>query len=435
MTKLRFFGYWAAFVGATGGFLQNYAISAIAGALLFIEKEFSLSPEKEGLAASIILLGALVGSLFAGSLADRYGRRTALCVASLIFLGSSLPFLFVTHFSVFILLRFLSGLAAGITSIICPLYLAEIAPSSLRGAFVTAFQFFITLGMVVAYVVNFAAAESGHWRFMLFFTAIPAALQASALFFVPESPRWLVGIGKVDQGAAVLQSLHAEDDLSFREKKPLAKSDWRELLSPALRKALFIGASLVLLQQGCGITAIAYFTPKLIQRAGFSEIKAAIGITLALGITNSLITLLSLFLIDRLGRRTLLLWSQGGVALSLSLFTATFFVPGRPVLAVLTLVAFLIAFALGLGSIPWVLISEIYPLRIRARAIGIMLFLSWLSCFLIVFAFPRFLAFLGPAWTFTLYTAIACFGWGLFYRIIPETKGKTFEEIETALYR
>ncbi len=435
MAKCTPLGIWAGFVASLSGFLQSYAACAIAGALLFISTEFTLTPGQAGLTASIILLGALLGSISTGYCADRFGRRSVLLFSAVLFVASNVPIPFISSFPLLLFLRFATGIAAGITSLSCPLYLAEIAPPSKRGAFVASFQLAITLGTLVAYGLNLGFAESGNWRFMLFFTAVPAAFQAIALFFIPESPKWLFGSGQTEKGVVVLQSLHSGDAFPPRENEELAASSWKNLFIPLFRKGLFLGISLVVLQQWSGINAIIYFSPSIFQAAGFADAKSAIMLTFVLGIVNFIATLLSLFLIDRLGRRTLLLISQAGTALSLLFFTFTYVLQVHSFLAILALISYLFAYAIGLGPIPWVLVSEIYPLAIRAHAIAVMTFLNWLSNFLVVFTFPHFLASWGSASIFAIYTAIAIGAFWLFLRITPETKGKSFEEIEMSLYR
>lgn len=426
---------WSGFVASISGFLQSYAASVIAGALLFITKEFHLTPAQEGLAASMILLGALCGSLSTGYLADRFGRRAVLFFSAVTFVASNLPIFFISSFSTLLFLRFLTGIAAGMTSLSCPLYLAEIAPPSKRGAFVGSFQLSVTLGIVAAYLINLEFADTANWRLMLACTAFPAVFQIVALFFIPESPKWLFGAGLLKKGIATQEALHSEDDFPPREQKELAASSWKTMFFPVFHKGLLIGISLVVLQQWCGINAIIYFAPKIFQNAGFADAKSAIAVSLGLGVINFLATVISLFLIDRLGRRTLLLFSQGGAGLGLLFFTLTFVLPGLSFLAPFALLFFLSTYAVGLGPLPWVLVSEIYPLAIRAHAIAVMTFLSWISNFLVVFTFPRFLSSWGPSWIFASYSAISLVSFWLFFRIIPETKGKSFEEIELLLYR
>ncbi len=435
MNKVRLRGYLAAFTAAIGGFLQSYSLCCIAGALLFIGQEFPLTPNQEGFAASIIILGALGGSLFAGSLADRLGRRKMIFISSIVFVISNIPILFVPSFTWFLTFRFFSGIAIGITAMVIPLYLAEISPPKYRGAFVATFQLAVTLGSLIAYLVNLSFAGSENWRFMLFFTSIFASIQFFLLFFIPETPKWLMASGQTKKAIEVQMSLHSSTALPHdpKEKK---MGGWKLLLQPIYRKGLFIGLCLMIVQQWVGINAIVYFAPKIFEQAGFNTPKSAIMVTFGLGCVNFMATLFSLFLIDRPGRRILLLISQAGVAITLicfSLFLA--FDSDYHILIVIFSVLYLTAFAIGLGPIPWVLVSEIFPLAIRAHAIALMVFISWINTFLVVYSFPRFLASLGAAGSFTIYTIFTILTFFLLLKIVPETKGKTLEEIETALYK
>ncbi len=364
---------------------------------------------QEGLAAGMILLGALIGSPVASTLADRYGRRKALMIAAFLYIVCNLPFLFLSHFSLFLLCRFATGIAVGITSLTVPLYLAEIAPPSRRGAFVSLFQLAVTMGTMGAYFVNWMFASSGNWRAMFLCTIIPAFLQGVCLFFIPESA-----------------------PPCLREEKA---SSWQTLFSPLFRKGLWIGALLVLFQQWGGINAIIYFTPLIFQEAGLASVSQGITITLGFGAANVLATLFALFFIDRAGRRLLLLVSQAGAFVSLVALSCSFVLPDGSFLAPWALVSFMVFFAIGLGPIPWVLISEIYPLKIRAKAIGAMTFICWLSNFIVVATFPSWLDSWGFAQIFGFYAFVGALAFFCFWRSVPETKGKTLEEIEFFLYR
>lgn len=385
--------YWAAFVASLGGFLQSYVTCAIAGSLAFIAGEFSLNAFHQGHLASIILFGALVGSCFAGFLADRLGRRRSLQSAAFLFFASSVGMFFSTSFSLLLLYRFVAGIATGISAILVPLYLVEIAPNSKRGAFVTVFQFAVTVGTLAAYLVNLAFEGSGHWRAMLGFGAPIALFQFLALFVFPESPVWLSGTEKPSGNLKAFLPL------------------------------LFVGFLLSVFQQLSGINAVIYFSPKIFAEGGLARPMLS---TLLVGVINILATFGSLLLIDRWGRRKLLLLSQGGVLLSLLIIILAFatessFVDLLAVGGVLTYVA---SYSLGMGPVTWVLISEIYPFEIRAKAMAVMTFLSWLTNYLIVLTFPPLLAGWGSTITFSLYFLFGVLGFFLFFRFVPETKNE-----------
>ncbi len=403
---------WTVFVAVLGGFLQSYVTCAIAGALCFICGEFCLSPWQEGIVASVILLGALVGSALSGSLADWLGRRTSLIFAAAIYFLTAIAVFLVSSFSGLLFLRFATGIGAGMTSILVPLYLAENAPPHQRGAIVASFQLSVTLGTLVAYLANLGLSHTESWRLMFALAAIPALFQLCALPFMPESP-------------CFTKKMSAKDS-----------PQWKTLLNPTFRYVLGIGIALCILQQFCGINGVIYFTPKIFAEAGFSSHQNALLPTLLIGIVNVFSTLLALFLIDKAGRRKLLLLSQAGLiaALFLLAFGLAFQFASLSLLSVLALIVYIAFFSIGLGPVTWVLISEIYPLSIRAKAIAVMTFLSWSSNALVVLTFPSLIS-IGIAFTFFLYAFISLFAFLLFYRIIPETKNKSLEELEKTLYR
>lgn len=400
----------AALIACIGGFLQSYVTCIIAGALLFIAKEFHLTPLQEGTGVGVILLGALVGSLGTGYLADRLGRRKSILLSALLYCLGSGAILFVFSFFWFLFFRFLTGLAVGMTSLLLPLYLAEIAPPARRGAFVTLYQTSITVGTLIAYLINFSLLSSEDWRMMLSLAALPAALQLAAFFFLPESPKWL-----------------AREEVPTEEKKTL--------FHPLFRWVLVLGIALSIFQQLTGINAVVYFTPKIFAEAGFASPKSMMLATLMIGVANFLATFYSIFLIDRVGRKKLILMSLLGVILSLISFVWAFTTEIRfaDLLAVLALMIYISSYSVGLGPVTWVVISEIYPLAIRAKAIAVMTFLSWLSNYGIVVSFPLLLSIFGSPLTFALYIALACIALLFFWRYLPETKGKSLEEIEVLL--
>lgn len=424
--QIPLYAYWAVLIASLGGFLQSYVTCAIAGSLAFIAGEFSLNAFHQGNLASIILFGALVGSSLSGFLADRCGRRFSLRLAALLFFLSSAAIFFVTSLSSLLALRFIAGLAAGITSILVPLYLAEIAPASKRGAFVTTFQFAVTIGTLVAYLINFVFESSGHWRAMLSFSAPIALFQLVALFFFPESPKWLFSRSRIEEGELVVDQLQSEGGREISSEK---KGGLKDLLKKKFARILFVGFILSVFQQLSGINAVVYFAPKIFKEGGIQEPMFS---TLLVGVINIVATFISLFLIDRVGRKKLLLWSQLGVIISLFLIVLAFATESSLVdwLAVGGVLVYIASYSLGMGPITWVLISEIYPFQIRANAMAVMTFLSWLTNYCVVLCFPLILAGWGSTFAFSLYFLFGVVGLFLFFRFVPETKGKSLEEIE-----
>lgn len=427
-------GYWTAAVAIIGGFLQSYITCVIAGALLFISREFELSAVQEGWAASIILLGALFGSMIAGSLADRWGRRISLQIAALLFFVSGLGAFFIGGFSSLLAVRLLAGLAAGMASILVPLYLGEIAPAAQRGAFVTAFTVAVTFGTLIAYLVNYSLASTENWRLMFALSAIPAGLQGIALFFFPKSPKWLFVQGRKKEGKRTLYKLQGEVSHNPLLENYELHSKWRDLLRPSVRFVLFLGIALSIFQQLSGINAVIYFTPKIFAEAGFVENRALLS-TLLIGIVITLSSTASMFLIDRFGRKRLLLISLAGIILSLGILAFAFATENLYLdyISVPVLIAYVGTYALGMGPIVWVVVAEIYPLFIRAKAIAIMTLLSWLTNYLVVFTFPLLLSKTGSALPFLMFSLLSTGAFFLFLFYLPETKGKTLEELEKML--
>lgn len=399
---------WIAFIASLGGFLQSYVTCVIAGALIFISNEFQLSPMNQGNIAAIILIGALAGSIIAGYLADRMGRKKTLFLSSAIYLITAISVFAISQFHALLILRFATGLAVGMTSIVVPMYLAETAPAAKRGAFVTFFQLFVTIGTLVAYFVNLMLAKNGDWKMMFFLAVIPAAIQMLGFISFPESPKW-----------------------------PPPKQESKTLFASRYSFLILIGFILSAFQQFTGINAVVYFTPKIFSEAGFADPKDAIFATFLVGIMNVIATLMTVFLIDRYGRRKLLLISQFGVIATLLLLILSFATDWEIVdmMAVGGVILYIFSYSFGLGPIVWVLISEIYPVSVRAKALAFCTFVSWLTNYLVVLSFPSFLSFLGASWSFGIYAILTLLAYLFCLRLIPETKGKTLEDLEKLLIK
>lgn len=422
----RLYTPWIAFVACLGGFMQSYITCVIAGALLFITLEFNLTPLNQGHIASVILIGAILGALSSGYLADRFGRRRTLILSALIYLLSALATVLANSFPALLLLRLFTGLAVGLTSMLVPIYLAEIAPPSHRGAFVTCYQFSITIGTLIAYLVNLLSEDS--WRLMFAITAIPATIQLLSLLTIPESPKWLFAQGRTSEAKNITTRL----GIDF---SPPAKISQGTLFSSPYFLLLAIGIILSAFQQFSGINAVVYFAPTIFSEAGLNTSKDALFATLLLGIVNVISTFLTILFIDRFGRRKLLLISQAGVLATLFILILAFAVPNTflDLISVPTVLLYVFLYSLGLGPIVWVLISEIYPLAIRAKALSLCTFISWLSNYLVVLAFPITLSSIGNTWTFAIYLILSLFSLLFYIRYIPETKGKSLEELEKLL--
>ncbi|HEV2386877.1 MAG TPA: sugar porter family MFS transporter [Candidatus Acidoferrales bacterium] len=433
----------AAAFAALGGLLFGYDTGVISGALIFIRKDFALSTFHQEWVVSVVLVGAAAGALGGGKLADRIGRRaTLLWTAAIFVLGAALC---AAAPSVPLLLagRGVIGLAIGLATAAVPLYIAEVSPPSARGWQVSLFQLAITVGILAAYVVDYVFAAGGGWRWMLGLAAVPGALLGLSMLFLPETPRWLAKHGQADAARAVLRRVRGAADVSFeygeiQNSLLLARERgrWADLGSPAVRPALVVGIGLAIFQQVTGINTVIYYAPTIILSAGISSAAGAILATAGIGLVNVLMTVFAMWLIDRVGRRPLLLAGTAGMIVSLGVLGAVFRVPGHGAdlarLAVWTLMAYVASFAISLGPIFWLLIAEIYPLNVRGLAEGVAAGANWTANFAVSLTFLTLVERLGPSWTFWTYGLLAAASLGFSYWLVPETKGRSLEQIEAS---
>lgn len=430
-------------IACLSGLLFGYHTAIISGALIFLSPIFHLSIAEQGVLVSIILLGALIGALMGGYLADRLGRKwTIMLTAVLFILGSWIT---AESYSYFMLLfgRVVSGMAVGVISVTAPLYLAEIAPPSHRGAIVSAYQLFITLGILGAYVINYIYAKKADWQEMFIIGSLPAAIQLLALFCTPESPAWLFKNGKSRLAIIVLERLRLDQDWKSHigEMKHSASSRnkraWRFLFSSKLHTILFIGLFISAFQQITGINTVIYYAPRIFQGAGYTSAISATFATLSIGVINVLATLVSVWLLDRIGRRRLLLIGIAGMVVSLCSLAITSFLRSSLIdeMAVISLMTYVAFFAIGLGPITWVLLSEIYPLKVRGKAMTLATFVNWLCNYFVSLTFPNLLVSIGIGGSFLLYGIISLIAFWFVLRYVPETKGKSLEEIEQILQK
>lgn len=435
--------YIAAAVAAIGGVLFGYDTGVISGAILFITGEFNLSPVFEEVATSSVLVGAILGAISGGLLADRIGRRPSIIAASAVFLAGTGIVVAATGLSVFLIGRVLIGIAIGVASFVVPLYISEIAPSVFRGSMVSLNQLFITLGILVSYGVDYLFSASGNWRAMFAFGAVPATLLLIGMFLLPGSPRWLVAHQQTDRAAVVLQKIRGTRDVSgelddiSRSVRTQKADSWSDLLAPSMRMPLIVGLGLAILQQLTGINTVIYYAPTIFQFAGLHSAAASIAATAGVGVVNVLATVAAVILVDRAGRRPLLLVGIAGMVVSLAVLGAGFAFggagPGEGLLGLITavsLTAYVASFAIGLGPVFWLLIAEIYPLNVRGRAMSVATIANWAANFLITLTFLTLAGVLGRAGVFWLYALVGIVAWFFVFRLVPETKGLTLEAIE-----
>jgi sugar porter (SP) family MFS transporter len=425
---------------ALGGFLFGYDTGVIAGAILFIKPEFGLTTGQEEWIIGIVSLGAILGAFAGSPLSDRYGRRKIILSSSLLFIVSALVLSYAPNATFLIVGRIIVGIAIGVSSGTVPLYIAELAPPRNRGALVTINQLCITIGILAAFLIGYAFVDSHGWRWMFGLSALPAALQLVGMFFLPESPRWLIKTRQVSLATKILQKVRLrqrfvdEEIAEIQESLRLEKTGWKELLSPTVLPALVAGVGLTIVQQATGINSVLYYAPTIFQMAGYQNVSSAILATVGVGTINVLATFLAIWLLDRLGRKKLLYIGLGGMIVTLTLLGFGFFFHQESGflswLSASCLMAYIAFFAISLGPLGWLINSEIYPLKIRGKAMGVVVFCNWGSNFIITVTFLSLVKWAGTAGAFWLYAIIGIVGLWFISKRLPETKGKTLEQIE-----
>lgn len=430
-------------VAATGGLLFGFDTAIIAGAQVYFRSEFQLDDLGTEAAVSSLLVGCIVGASVAGWSSDRFGRRRMLLVSAVLFGFSAWGAAMSRSLAEFIAARVVGGIAIGVTSMVSPMYIAEVSPADRRGRLVTLNQTAIIGGILAAYVVAYFLSGLGaaNWRWMFGVAALPALALWIALVFVPESPRWLVRRGRSDEAFATLERvggrLHAESELeAIRAEAAEEATSVSQLFEPGLRTALLIAVTLAVFQQITGINTILYYAPTIFLKGGYGSESSAFLASMAVGGVNFVFTGIALCVIDRLGRKPLLLVGSAGMTVSLAALGAGLSLQGEssPLLlpAILCYVAF---FALGLGPVVWLLISEIFPTRIRGRAMSMATISLWTACFVVSLTFLSLASALTMAGAFGLYALMCLVTFLVVWRWIPETRGKTLEEIETCWRR
>ncbi len=430
--------YWMAGVAATAGLLFGFDIAVINGALVFLRRQLHLTELGTEIAASSLLLGCAAGAGIAGWLSDRFGRRRVLILAAALFAVSSLAAALPRTLAEFVAARLLAGVATGIASVLAPLYISENAPARIRGRLVTLDQLAIVIGILLSYIVNWSLAGlgAGSWRWMFAAAAVPAAGLGLALLFVPESARWLAKEGRRTEALQVLSRLHgpeaagrelAEIEQAVREEAV----SFRELFRPALRRPLRLALALAVLQQITGVNTVFYYGALIFRDQVKSSRATALGLDVYIGLVNLLVTLVAIWVIDRLGRRPLLMLSSGGMAASLLLLGLEFRSAQVAALPVLLLIlAYIASFGVGLGPGVWVVLSELFPTRLRGRAMGVATVSLWLASLLLTMTFLSLVRALGAGGAFWIYAGLSLLTFLLVWRGLPETKGRSLEQIE-----
>lgn len=445
-------------VAAMGGLLFGWDWVVIGGAKPFFQRYFELTSEAQiGWANSCALIGCLAGALVAGVLSDRFGRKRLLIAAALLFAVTSLGNAFAGNFTVFIAWRMLGGVAIGLASNLSPMYIAEIAPAQIRGKLVAINQLTVVIGILLAQYINWYLVRNlpqgatdeyirnswfgqQGWRWMFGLTAAPAALFFLGMLIVPESPRWLAKNGRLDVARGVLAKIGGEeyaraaasDIESTLGSEEVQKVRFSDLLEPKMRKVIVLGIVLAVFQQWCGINVIFNYAEEIFRAAGY-DISTVLKNIAWTGSVNLVFTLLAFGIVDRGGRRPLMLFGSAALAV---IYVAMGFcyhsgVKGVPML--LLVLAAIGCYAMSLAPVTWVVISEIFPNRIRGAAMAVAVSSLWIACFILTYTFPTLNAKLGSAGTFWLYAAICALGFVFIKLKLPETKGKSLEQIEREL--
>ncbi len=440
----KWFVYRITLVAAIGGLLFGYDTAVIAGAIGFLKIRFHLSPIMVGWIASCALIGCITGAMFAGSLSDKAGRKKVLILSAILFAVSSLGITVFDTLTAFVLFRIIGGLGIGIASMVAPMYIAEIAPAEIRGKLVSLNQLGIVTGILLIYFVNACIAGLYNqtwniyigWHWMFGSGLLPSGIFFILLLFVPESPRWLAENGKVSESLTILTKINgplraaAEHDTINRSIHAEESGSILELFKPGLRKSLLIGIVLAIFSQVTGINAIMYYAPEIFKSTGDGSNSALLE-TVLIGVVNLIFTLVAIRYVDRLGRKTLLLAGSAGTGICLAVIGMQFyfnFLHGWLILiAILSYIAF---FAVSLGPVTFVVISEIFPNRIRGIAMSICIFFLWAAVYVVSQTFPVLLKSIGNAYTFWIYMLMSFFTFLFVWKVVPETKGKTLEEME-----
>ena len=432
----------AAAVAALGGLLFGYDTGVIAGALIFVQPDFGLSNLQAEVVTSILLVGAVLGALVAGRAADAVGRRTTVLVTAATFAVGVVGAAASPGFWVLVASRLVIGLAVGSASMVVPLYISEIAPPARRGALTSLNQLAITSGILGSQIVAYALGSAEAWRWMFGLALVPAAVLFVGTLFLDDSPGYLLAKGRPEEAREVLQGLRGADadiDAELEEMAELAEKDHglRAVLAPAVRPALVVGGALAVLQQVTGINTVIYYAPTLLKNAGLGS-QASLLANVGVGAVNVGLTVVAILLLDRVGRRRLLLTGTAGMVLGLCGMGVAFLGGGDLAgpalyLALFSLAFYVGSFAIGLGPVFWLLISEIYPLTVRGQAMSVASMLNWGANFVVALTFLSILDAVGRSATFFGYAAISVGALWFFARRVPETRGRTLAAIEKDL--
>lgn len=440
-------------IGAMGGFLFGYDAAVVSGTISDVTRLYHLTESGEGWYVGCALIGSIAGVLIAGRLSDKIGRRLSLWLAAILFLTSAFGCMFAPSFNILVAFRIIGGMGIGVASIVSPLYISEVSAPRIRGSLVSLYQLAITVGIVASYIVNAQVLASSKaatfdtewlrwtfqaepWRAMLGLSSIPAALFFMILFFIPESPRWQIANNKSESAKKTLSKIFGinEAQKQLLETQQMinseSKADWRLLFKPGYRLALFIGVSLAILGQFMGVNVIIYYGPKIFQQAGMGS-QGSLDYQVIVGAVNVLSTILGMFFVDRVGRKKLVYFGVTGMFIML-LSIGIYFKTGvdNPIVLLSFIMAYVFFCAISICVVIWVLISEMYPVKVRGLAMSLAGFSLWIGTYLIGQLTPVMLKGLSPSITFWIFAFMCLPYLAITYFLVPDTTGKSLEEIE-----
>ena len=428
-------------VATLGGLLFGYDIAVISGAIPFITEYFNLAEWWKGFVVSGVYLGCMVGAGLTGRFSDRYGRKKMLIISAVLFAVSAVGSGMAESLSAFFIYRLIGGLGVGMASMLSPMYIAEVAPAKIRGRFVALNQFAIVIGILTAYFVNYLLLSIGEnsWRWMFIAEAVPSVIFFASMIFVPETPRFLTKQGNFEMAHRILSKIGPKEFADYTLKeiqnsvRTEIKGDFKQLVHRSLRMVLVIGMILAFFQQWSGINVIFFYAPDIFAKTG-AGIESQLFQTVIIGTMNVFFTLLAMWLVEILGRKALLLMSSTGMALSYLVIGSLFYFDNLSGYILLTFALTAVAsYSLGLAPVTWVILSEIFPNRIRGQAMAVATFALWTGTFTLTLTFPVFMEHLQGAYTFWMYGIICVLGFLFILKVLPETKGKTLEELEKIL--
>jgi SP family arabinose:H+ symporter-like MFS transporter len=437
MEKNNLYLYFICLIATMGGLMFGFDVAIISGAVPFIQPYFGWNELQLGWGVSSLLVGAIVGAFGSGVLSDMYGRKKILIFVALFFAVSCIFTALASSSVIFITARLFGGLAVGAASVLSPMYVAEVAPPKNRGMLVAIYQLAIVLGILCSYTINYGLHNvDNNWRWMFATGIIPSVLFFVGLFFIPESPRWLYKAGHKAESLKVLTRIGGETlakaeiiEIEGSLKGDSSSVSIGELFKPSARKVMLVGFILAVLVQVSGINTVIDYAPKILLAAGV-EIKSALLQTSLVGLINFIFTFVAILFIDKLGRKALYLIGSMGMVITLIMLAISFYLKMEGIFTLICILLFIAFFASCIGPVFWTLVSEIFPNRIRGKALAFASFTQWIFNFFIVLLFPHFLASVGGTKTF-LFLALMSFLQLLFtWLYVPETKGKSLEEIE-----